>query len=493
MKSTVSAPGVAEPESDKTLAPQDGHKQSKHPVDQALTEFLYGLYGIQKSFTVVMPHLSNWISDESKRIEERYRAYQIESSNPNERRYHFSGSSSQTIADWMSFRRDSEDSKGVDHLAVLAQSLFTQIFCQFDAFMGALLKALYNSKPQLYDALERQISISGLRSFDTIKAVTEHLLEAEIDAFRRSSYVDQFQSLQNRFNIELRDFPEWGEFVELGQRRNLLIHNGGVVNEQYRAVCKREKNTEAATIAIGTRLDINGEYLARALLIMRKVAFMLSHTLWRKVLPDQITEAHNACHNVIYDFLQKKMWGTAAELGEFSLKPINCKNLTEQYRRMRVINTAIGFKFSNRAPDCSRILNAEDWSSTYRDFRLAVSVLNDQRKDVWEQMRQIGKKGEIIEAWSYRDWPLFHALRNDPDFHNVFEEIFEEPFIFKDLDLPNRTLTTSATPVVECQPSSGTTQPPRKKAVTSRRKTMNPASIPGPTTEAPTKAKSTRK
>ena len=452
---------------------------TSHPICDSLTRFLAGIYGVQQSFTVLMPHIGTWVSDESKNLREKYKEYMKEGEQNN---YVFDSSSARAIADMMAFRRSVEVLGAVKYADVIAQSLFTQVFCEFDAYMGAMLKALYSSKPELFSTLDRKLSISELKAYGSLEAATDAMLEAEIDAFRRSSYVEQFTSLETRFDLPLKKFPEWGEFVELGQRRNLLIHNGGVVNEQYRLMCGNQGHEEGKATSVGIRLSINTEYLGRALLIMRKVAFMLAHTLWRKVLPAQTDQAHVSCDKIIYDLLQKKLWLTAAEFGEFALQPIMCRNLTEQYRKMRVINTAIGYRFSNQQPKCDKVINSEDWSSTVRDFRLAVALMKGDLPSVWTMMRQIGERGELVNEVAYRDWPLFHEIRLTPDFHVVFEEIYGEPFSAQ-LTTASPTDAEAANPRLVLESKLATTVR-RAKKVTKRNSNMNPASIPGTPTVA---------
>lgn len=450
-----------------------------HPICDSLTRFLNGIYGVQQSFTVLMPHIHSWVKDENRSLLEKYKRY---AKGGESNRYSFDLTSARQIADMMAFRRSAEMLGAVKYAEVIAQSLFTQVFCEFDSYMGGLLKALYSSKPELFSTLDRKLSISELKAYGSVDAATDAMLEAEIDAFRRSSYVEQFGSLESRFNLPLKKFAEWGEFVELGQRRNLLIHNGGIVNEQYRVMCGKEGHNEAKTTPLGTRLSIDTAYLSRALLIMRKVSFMLAHTLWRKVLPEQTDQAHVSCDKIIYDLLQKKLWLTAAELGEFALQPQLCKNLTEQYRKMRVINTAIGYRFSKQQSHCDRVIDAEDWSSTIRDFRLAVALMKGDLEAGWNIMRQIGPRGELIDEVAYRDWPLFHEIRLEPDFHVAFEEIYGESFAAQLTGgTPTAVALPDSQPVLESKPA-----PPlrRAKKVINRSSLMNPASIPGTPTKS---------
>lgn len=411
------------------MVEEEGKKEDPPLIEVALNRFLNGMFGIQKTFEVVVPHISEWMRTGIGSIEEKYKNYK-KLEEDGSLVFNFNAAVSREMADMMEFRRSIEEITAVDYNDVVATCLFTQIFCEFDSFMGELLKAIYKSKPALYSSLERKISASELMSFDGISGATEFLLDQEIDAFRRDSYVEQFSNLEAKFSVKTKEFKEWPAFVELSQRRNLLTHNGGVVSDQYLAVCKREGISDSNFPQVGEKLRITPDYLAKALLVIRKVAFMLTHTLWRKVLPNESEKAHGACHSAIYEMLQRKMWLTAAELGTFSLSPMLCKNLSDQHRRMRVINTAIGYKFSGNDSVCKQLLEKEDWTSSFRDFKLAVSVLTDKLDDVWPQMLRIGKQGEMIEELAYRDWPLFHRLRQEPKFHEVFHEIYGEHFSY---------------------------------------------------------------
>lgn len=472
------------PDIDATDEPQPQPKP-RHPIDASLHQFLNGVYGIQQSVQVVIPHVASWVRDEIKKLDIKYKGYLKDAGKGGS--FVFKTGSGREVADLLALQRTVGDLRAVNHTSVIAQSLFTQVFCEFDAFIGALLKAIYTSKPELFEAIDKKMSIAEMRVFGSIDAAMMAMIEDEIDVFRRNSYVEQFSALENRFGLMLKKFPEWGEFVELGQRRNLLIHNGGVVNDQYRSMCGREGHEPGRKTSLGTKLDVDVPYLSRALLVMRKVAFMLTHTLWRKVLPAQMEDAHLAGDEILYDMLQKKMWLTAIQVGEFFLTPLNCKNLKDSNRRARVINTAIAYKFSGQQDQCTRMLDAEDWSSSFRDFRLAYAVLKDDLDHAWLLMKQIGPTGEMINEVAYRDWPLFNELRSKVEFHDIFQEIYGESFLEQvesssdgvaaDLGQPHEVL------------DSGPEPKHRKSAklVTNRSSTMNPASIPGKKTAAPKK------
>jgi hypothetical protein len=266
------------------------------------------------------------------------------------------------------------------------------------------------------------------------------MLEKEIDTFRRDSYVDQFTSLERKFNITLKKFDEYPEFIELSQRRNIFTHNDGVVSEQYLSVCEREGWKFPRRPAAGDMLQVDIDYFGRALRVMSKVGFMLAHTLWAKVFPKEHDQLHESMNDRIYQCLEHKRWRVAAELGTFALSEPMRKGITEISLRLRTINTAIGLKFADREDDARRILNSGDWTASYRDFKLAILILEEKYDDAIGVMLSIGKFGEILEQSSYYTWPLFHKFRERPEFYSTYEKIYGEPYATQ---IPTDGKTTS--------------------------------------------------
>lgn len=226
----------------------------------------------------------------------------------------------------------------------------------------------------------------------------------------------------------MRDFREWGEFVELSQRRNLLTHNGGRVSEQYLHVCDREGYRFEKRPAIGDVLEIGAKYFSRSIIVVSKVAFMLAHTLWRKVFPNETKQQAAAMNELIYSVLAQKRWVTAAEFSEFALTEQMRKDVPEDQLRIRIINAAIALKFSDRQPDAIRFLDSVDWSASYRDFKLAIAVLKDDFEEACSIMRSIGKIGEIVDEVAYHRWPLFYKFRESELFEAAYVDVYGKSF-----------------------------------------------------------------
>lgn len=315
---------------------------------------------------------------------------------------------------------------------VVARSFFIGFFTLYDAFIGTLLKAIYSRQPELFKSIKREISLSDLLEFDDIALVKSDMLEKEIDSFRRDSYVEQFLKLESKLEIKtLRDFPEWKQFVEMGQRRNLFTHNDGYVSQQYLASCDKEGVQFAKRPTIGERLSLDPDYLIDSLFIIGKVGFMLGHTLWRKVLPNELAIANDAFNQSLYDLLREQRWKSAAEYGLFGLSTLLRQNLPEVEYKIRLINTAIGLKKSKRMDEAKRLLASADWTACLREFSLAKAVIEDQRNEAANIMLKIGRQGEIIDQLSYHIWPLFDEFRGTQQFLDAYRSVYGIDFIEK--------------------------------------------------------------
>jgi len=340
-------------------------------------------------------------------------------------------SSARDFALFINTARKAEELQHFNATAVLSKSLFSQLFAEFDAFIGELLTTIYLLNDALLKGISREITLSELMDHEDLRSVKKALLEKEIDSFRRDSYVDQFSSLEKKFSIPLRKFKEWPAFVELSQRRNILTHNGGLISEQYIAVCEREGYKFDKRPVLGHQVAVNFQYFAEALRLVTKVGFMLAYTLWSKVFPKDLPKLHDSLNDTIYNCLRGERWKLVAELSDFVLSDAMRKGTSEIDLRVRIINSAIGLKFADRSAEALALLASIDWTASYRDFKLALAVLEERYEDAVALMKSIGKKGEILQQHSYHTWPLFTKFRERSEFYDAYREIYGENFAEK--------------------------------------------------------------
>lgn len=304
----------------------------------------------------------------------------------------------------------------------LLVSLFLGLFSAFDAFTGNLLMAIYKKKPILLEALDIEVPLSELLRHESFEDLKQDILADEIEKFRRKSYVEQFEILEKRFGIALKKFEHWPNFVELGQRRNLITHCEGIVSKQYIKVCKENDVSTIDGVTEGQQLQVNFEYLLEACSIIYEVSLKLGQTLWRKIFPDESDEANEHLTQPIYESLRIERWERAILLSEFAASVQ--KEIKELDKRVRIVNHCIALRFSDKASECEGLLNREDWSAAALDFKLAVAVLREDFQEAALLMNQIGKKGSLVVQNSYHVWPLFREFRRSEHFTRAYHDVF---------------------------------------------------------------------
>jgi hypothetical protein len=102
------------------------------------------------------------------------------------------------------------------------RGLFLVLISKWDAYIGALLRWVYDVKPEIIDKSTRSILYTDLHSMVSIEDARTKIVDEEVSSVLRESHVEHFAYLEKKLGIPLRDLDMWPEFVELTQRRHLV-------------------------------------------------------------------------------------------------------------------------------------------------------------------------------------------------------------------------------------------------------------------------------
>jgi hypothetical protein len=139
---------------------------------------------------------------------------------------------------------------------VVAHSSVVSLVSLYDSFLGGLLRACLHLRPELLNASDRTLTLKDLQEFESIDAAREFIVEKEVETVIRKSHLEQFEWMENRFGVKLREGLEvWPAFVEVTERRNLLVHCGGVVSSHYLSMCRQHK-VDGQAPGVGTELNV---------------------------------------------------------------------------------------------------------------------------------------------------------------------------------------------------------------------------------------------
>jgi hypothetical protein len=308
--------------------------------------------------------------------------------------------------------------------ALVPRSFLVALVSQYDAFLGRLIHALLLLRPEILNGSERALSFADLLAFGTVEAARDHIIEKEVEAVLRKSHTEQFDWLENKFNIKLHEnLPVWPTFVEVTERRNLCVHTGAKVSAQYLQNCKSHQ-VDVTNVAVGAVLPVSRAYFRAAYTAIFEIGVKLAHVLWRKLNPADRPHADANLNSITFDLLVDEKYELAKTLLDFATETLK-NHASANHRLPLVVNRIQAYKWSGDENTARKLLDKEDFSALDNRFKLAKLVLLD---DVWGSlnlMRKMGRDGGV-SLGAYRDWPLFRKLRALPEFGDAVFEIFGE-------------------------------------------------------------------
>lgn len=316
---------------------------------------------------------------------------------------------------------------------IIPKSYITSLISLYDAYIGKLIKVMLYNKPEMLNASDKTFSYSTLSIFENLEQVREHILEKEVETVLRKSHAEHFDWLEKKLSISLKNGLEiWPTFIELTERRNLFVHNDGIVTSQYLNICKNHKVKFEEKPVLGSTLKADPEYFNQAYECIFEIGVKLGQVMWRKICPDETNEADEQMISLSLDLIAEEKYSLAIKLLKFILDVPRAK-LSGEIKYMFKVNLAQAYKWNNQEEKCLEILNTEDFSALAYKFKLANAVLRDDFVIASELMKRIDHEEMPKGVWT--DWPLFKEFVNTDDFKSTYYEKYGEEFISQDEEI----------------------------------------------------------
>lgn len=330
------------------------------------------------------------------------------------------------------YRKNNQLRKSVNNtttaIKIFKRNFLVSLISQFDTYVGDLIKSIFEIRPEIINSSEKQLTFAELSKFETIQFAKDYIIEKEIETVLRENYTEQFKWFEKKLSIPLRkDLPIWETFIEITQRRNLYVHNDGVVSSQYLSVCKENNVKLDSNLKIGDELQVGFKYFDKAFKCLFEIGVKLNQVIRRSLSPEEIEKADHSFLNISFELIQNRQYDLAKTLYDFSDKYIN-KYSTEDLRLRILLNRAQTYKWLDKEDECTKIIKSEDWSAKGDLFKLASFVLLDDYINTIKLMKDIGDNPKIIDKSYYSDWPVFNRFRNSDEFKIVFKEIYKIEF-----------------------------------------------------------------
>lgn len=195
------------------------------------------------------------------------------------------------------------------------------------------------------------------------------------------------------------------EIIEVVQRRNLLVHNDGVVDDNYKAKISNRYE-------IGDHLLVSTRYFQRAIDIFHVFGFVLFYSQFGRYEENK-QSLYNKLDEFMLDSLGRKRYYLVLEISENS----ESLNIFEDKQLIVLVNRAIAFRELGKAEEVDRIVSHLMNTEHNWQIDMAISMLTN---DIPSLKRQIKDAPNVPNIVRISTWPLFDPVKNEPWFKIAF-------------------------------------------------------------------------
>lgn len=312
-------------------------------------------------------------------------------------------------------------------LAMMPSSTLLSMVATFDSMVGDSIKSLLHAKPEKISNSERTISYRDLFSIGNLDEAKGRFIDEEVSKLLRGSHDEQVQYLEKLIDTKIRDhYSRWPNFLEIFERRNIIAHSNGIINNIYIDKCKSYLYP-IKEAKLGDAVKLDPKYLHKAIDILTEFGVLVWFVAWRKIAGHSEAQAYEKLNSIVFEAIKSKRFNLSIWLLDFALhrQPRNGGDLTT---RMMFINLANAYKKKGNIDKCKETLGEMDWSATSDLFSLALASLKDDVEGASSLMAGLARSGKLT-ADQFREWPVFDWIREESTIEKAFEESFGEPLV----------------------------------------------------------------
>ncbi|GEM_PF-1953817 len=309
-----------------------------------------------------------------------------------------------------------------NHINNLYKTSFISLLSSVEWFFSQILHFYYDKHPNASGIQKKTLTLSELKTFGSIEDAEKYLIDVKIEDILRNSFDGWINILKSELNLNLSYInPVEKELVELYQRRNLLVHNGGIVNSIYTSKVDGEIKKG---ITIGTELSVEKDYLNNAISKLQIAFILIASELWKSLDKNDKTRG-DVLGQIVYENLLESNWDLCESL-TFFIK--NDSKLDVADKLVATLNHWLSKKRKGQFDDIKKELNEVDYSDKKEIFQLGLySLLEDKEK--FFEILPAALDSQQLNIERLEAFPIFKEMRESEEFEKfkIETKYFDEP------------------------------------------------------------------
>lgn len=291
--------------------------------------------------------------------------------------------------------------------ALLRRSAVVTLMSYFEALIADLVHAFYIRFPSALPAEQRSLTLAELRELGSVDEAVQYLVAQEVDSILRESLEKQISYFTKPLKVDVSPIEgSMPRLIEVDQRRNIYVHNRGIVNHHYlKRVAPHLIDEHSAKD--GEHLHVDEEYLQTAIDSAFVSGLILAIQCWAKWEKDEVEDRDSFIIEATFEGLVEHRYDVVKRLASYAVTgPLKA----DESRHIVIVNHAIALKESGDIAGMEKLLAATDWSATGLRFKLALCSLRSDQAGFFQLLPRAIAAEEVTRD-QLVEWPVYASAR----------------------------------------------------------------------------------
>lgn len=259
---------------------------------------------------------------------------------------------------------------------------------------------------------ENSITFEELKDLGSIDEAKKYLIEKEVNIIMKENCDYWFnEHIKKLLKLKLNNYNKnKAKFNEIMARRNLLVHNEGIVNKYY---INRVGKDNIYSAKVGEKLNVDNVYIKEALETFEEVGIGILVELYLKE-PISDKDISFLFDMTTASYLFKDKYEIALVIYELLL---DSKKIKGELKKYCELNYWQCHKWLGITNDKVKELEKEDYSIYDVTLKLGGFALQEKYDEFYETFNN----QDCITLEELKEWPIFKLMRTDDRFKKMIE------------------------------------------------------------------------
>lgn len=272
----------------------------------------------------------------------------------------------------------------------------------FENTVSKILKTDFQAHPERVALDKKMVPYKILEMSGNIEDVKYNLIENEVTTIMYKSVSDWIEYFKKNLKLSMTYVTEvLPDLIEIIARRNLIVHNEGIVNTTYLSLVPEKYALQVKT---GEILDVDKQYIYDAINLIELVGVAIIIEIWLNESARNQEEVGKILAIIFDEYLIFERWEDAKVLYEICLK---CKKMQNSDLLVCRINRWQCYKWLGEFEKVKKEVEELDVSAYNPMYRLGKLALLDDEESFFKYF----DNQEDIGEEELETWPLFRGIR----------------------------------------------------------------------------------